>query len=875
MSTSAVRAGRAFVEIYGDLAALKRDLAAVPSIVAGAAAAAGTSSSVVAAASQAMAARSAIAVQGVVASLAAAQSTTSAVGATTSIVASAAKAGWSGVTGSVVGMTAGIYAATKATQALGLQSTIVGRLLRTNSMLVGGAGFVAKLGAALSGSSRLDAIGTQLGRASIGMAIVKGLETGGWKGGVRAALLEGVKTGIVNTGLASVSLTRKVIGGVFSSVLKMPGALTGGVVSGLAALQGGLSRVLPGMSAARQAADGTSLAMQGVGRMGMVARAQLLGFGSGIVSILKMGIGGAVALAGLATKAAADFGRTAQQVKAKAKELGVTVGQALDKVYGNTLAGTLISESDVNAATALSDAMKTLGSVVSVAWAQVGAAVAPVLTGFIQQSSSVVQGVAIWLKQNRELIASGFKVAATVAQIAAGLGTVSLALGTVGVAAAVLTNPFGLLTTAVVAGTVYWAKYSVQGQSSMGIVSEAATATGDIVKTAMGGIVAAISAGEMQTAARIAMDGVKAVFVEASGAVQGVWTNVMSSLSSAMVDSGLFPAINSVVTLFENAFTRIKQGASNFVVYLQSAGGFIASVFTQSGIVEAAQYVSDGIVSTWTTARDYLTGWVSWWHETSGFLGSVVANSGIVEASQYVADGVVSGFSQIGDYLTGWVSWLYATVGEVAKAVISPVMFDALNTIVGQFTGAFQKIRDYFDGWVVWFMEKVGMVKKEAAKAIENASTKTAATNQDANRQVATRNQQATVENRMVREQPSAVKNEIEANRKRELDAIRQRVEAERAAAREKLDASVQEATIAKKKQDSQLATAAAARASGVAVLAKEASTPSSAAVQFGAAGANRQGVGGVWASVKKATEKTAENTGRIANTVETALTFG
>lgn len=731
MSASAVRAGRAFVEIYGDLASLKRDLSTVPAIVAGAAAAAGTSSSVVAAASQAMAARSAVAVGGVVASLAAAQSTTAAVGATTSLVATAAKAGWTGVTGSVVGMTAGIWAATKATQALGLQNTIVGRLLRTNSTLIGAGGLLAKIGGALTGSTRLQTLGTQLGRASIGMSIVRGLETGGWRGGLKAALWGGVQSGIVNTGLAGVSLTRRVIGGVFSGVMKIPGALAGGVVSGVSALQGGLSRVLPGMSATRTAADATSAAMERTGRVGGVVRAQLMGFGSGIASLAKVGVGGVVALSAVATKAALDFASKAKSIKNDAKEAGTSVGKMTDKVYGTTLAGTLISEQDINNGARLSESMSTLSGVVAVAWAQVGAAITPTLTGFFTGLTGIVQGGAIWLNQNRELVTTGFKVVSTVAQIAAGVGVLYGGLMVLGPVAALALNPFAVLTATVAAGIGYWAAYSEEGQSSLGIVSEAATAMGDIVNTTLGGIVSALSAGELELAAEIALNGVKAIFVEAMAAVEGIWANVVSSLANWLIDSGMFEAMNNVVTFIENSFTRIKE---------------------------------------------------------------------------------------------------------------------------------------YVMGWVIWLQDTVGLIKSEEAKAKNEANKKSA---DDA---VALRTQQATVENRMVRERPQAVKREIEDNRQRELDAIRARRDAERAAAREKLDASVQEATIAKKKQDQQLSAAAAQRATVPAAMRE---TTAAAAVQFGAAGANRQGVGGVWASMKKATEKTAENTGRIANTVETALTFG
>jgi hypothetical protein len=573
---SAVRAGRAFVEIGANTAPLETSLAGLPSLMQGLAAQVATTTALSTALTTASAAKSATAVQGVSATMGGLTTATMATGKTQSLVGAIASKIWGGVTGNVVGMTVAIGAASVATRALGLQGTIAGKALewgKKNPLKVGLAGMVTSIAGAVTGSSRLSAIGTQIGRGSIGLSIVNGLETGGWRGGLKAAIRNGVSYATVQGVAGSIGLARKTLVGAVT----LPKTALSGALSGFSAIQSGIAGLLPGMGKAKAAADATSAALKQGGGVGAAVAGQLRGYTGAIGGLWAIARNGAAAFVATSIGSALKFAGVAESIKKKAKETGQSIGSLTDKEYGTNLAGTLISESDINNASLLKESMTTLGAVVSVAWAQVGAAVAPALTWIVQGTTAVVQGGAVWLNQNREMIVTGLKVAGAITGVAAAVGAVYGGFLVLGPAVALVLNPFTLLTAAVVAGTAYWATYSEEGHASLGVVAETATQISGTMGTAITGIVDALSAGDLSLAAEIGMDGVKAVFVEVSGAVQEIWTNVTSSMANWLVDSGFMASINTAISHIENGFTRLKEWFMGWVISFQELVGIVSA----------------------------------------------------------------------------------------------------------------------------------------------------------------------------------------------------------------------------------------------------------------------------------------------------------
>jgi hypothetical protein len=728
---SAVRAGRAYVEISGDTRTLQNDVAAIPGILSGIASRVATATAAATAISTVSAARSVTAVQTVNTAMATQVGAVTATGKTQSVVGGIVSKVWNTVTGSVAGMTGAIFAASAATKVLGLQGALAGKALewgKKNPLAVGLGGMVASIAGAVTGSSKLSAFGRQIGRGSIGLSIVNGLETGGWRGALGAAIRSGVGYAAGAGVSGSIGLVRKTLVGAVT----LPKSALSGVLSGFSAIQSGVAGLIPGMGKAKAAADATANALKTGGSVGAAVAGQLRGYTGAIGGLWSMARNGAAAFAASAVASALKFASTAANIKKQAKETGQSICSLTDKEYGTSLAGTLISEGDINNASILKESMTTLGAVVSVAWAQVGAAVAPALTWIVQGTTAVVQGGALWLNQNRELILTGMKVAAAITGVAAAVGAAYGGFMLLGPAVALALNPFTLLTAGVVAGAAYWATYSAEGQASMAVITETATQVSGTVTTALGGIVDALSAGDLSLAAEIGMDGVKAVFVEVSGAVQEIWANATASLSNWLVDSGFMASINTAITYIENAFTRL---------------------------------------------------------------------------------------------------------------------------------------REWFSGWVISFQELVGIISKERAKAMKEDNAKSA------NATIETRTRQLAAENNQFRSNPNAVKDEIKREKDARIEAIRAEREAKRAAAQAELAESVNQAAVARKKRDEELAAAAKARGSTEYV--NQVTTRVAASVQFGAAGADRQGAGGIWSKIKDLTMEVAKNTALMAEGLQPAISMG
>lgn len=582
MSSGAIQAGSAYValgtensELDAGLAAAKARLAAFSASVAGVSARVATAASAGIAATVSSAIGTGSALKAVSANVASVNVATAATGRTHSVVGAIATATWRGVTGSVVGMTGALVASSVAIKALGLQSTVAGRLMQGalgNRRLIGAGGIVASLAGALTGSSTLRNAGAMAGRASIGLSIVDGFNRSGWRGALGASLSSGLKYATVQGVAGSVGLARRTLGGLFS----LPSSAARGAVSGFASIQRAVSGIIPGMRSARAAADATTDAMQRGGGVGQAVSAQFRGFVGGVSGLMKVGVGAAVALTAVGMKAATQFASTAADIKAKAKESGQSVASIIDKQFGTSLAGTLISEGDIEAGAKLKEAMSGLGATIQVAWAQVGAAIAPVLSSFYSGMTAVVSGIAVWLSQNRELIATSFKVVSTVALVTAGVGATVGVMALLGPAVVAVLNPFSLLTGAIVGGVAAWSQYSEEGQASLSAVTEAAGVISDTVSLAVGGVVDALAAGDMSLAAEIGLDGVKAVFVEVSAALSEIWTNVTASMANWLVDSGFMESINTAISHIENGFTRVMEFVSGWVIEFKSMLGVIS-----------------------------------------------------------------------------------------------------------------------------------------------------------------------------------------------------------------------------------------------------------------------------------------------------------
>jgi hypothetical protein len=217
----------------------------------------------------------------------------------------------------------------------------------------------------------------------------------------------------------------------------------------------------------------------------------------------------------------------------------------------NERGNAMVSLSDVNAAERLTVAMETMFQAAEAAWAQIGAAVAPLVARSLTSTAQWVAGVARWMNANRELVGSLFAVAQKIFMIA-GFAAVAVK-GTALIAPVILAllNPIAAVGVALVAGVAAWLYWSDEGNR---VIAWLQTRFGDLLKTASQiwrGIVAAVGSGDLALAGEIAFVGIELAFLNSVKAMGGNWT----AFQSFWIKS-----VNLIGDAWDTVLTRFQTG---------------------------------------------------------------------------------------------------------------------------------------------------------------------------------------------------------------------------------------------------------------------------------------------------------------------------
>jgi hypothetical protein len=203
--------------------------------------------------------------------------------------------------------------------------------------------------------------------------------------------------------------------------------------------------------------------------------------------------------------------------------------------------GLVMSDEDAAAAGELSVAFGMLTQSVTAAFDKIGAAVAPVLNEALNAITNVVSAGGKWLDQNREIVQTALKLAAGVGAVGAALLTtgvtikaaaavvgslatawtaVGTVVGTIGAAFAALATPVGLAVAGMAALSAAFIDWQSIASESIQWVSETFGTFVKDAQSAWGGLVNAITAGDMQAA-----------FEVVTSFFQLQWTRAMNSVS--------------------------------------------------------------------------------------------------------------------------------------------------------------------------------------------------------------------------------------------------------------------------------------------------------------------------------------------------------
>jgi hypothetical protein len=196
-----------------------------------------------------------------------------------------------------------------------------------------------------------------------------------------------------------------------------------------------------------------------------------------------------------------------EELRRQARELGITM-----------------STEDANAAAALRDSLNILWRVMKKGVSVIGSAVAPVLKDTSEHLTHIIKMVTEWIKRNKDLVVTIFKVAAAVAAVGSALialgGTISILGFAFGALASIVTgvgtvvrilvailgalvSPIGLVIAAVVSLGGYLLYISGTGEKALAWLGERFLSLRDTALAAWKGISDALAAGDIGLAARI------------------------------------------------------------------------------------------------------------------------------------------------------------------------------------------------------------------------------------------------------------------------------------------------------------------------------------------------------------------------------------
>lgn len=384
-----------------------------------------------------------------------------------------------------------------------------------------------------------------------------------------------IRRGFGAAGMAAVGSVGQLFGSILPSIVGRRGL--GGVAGSAGTASSKLQDVAGGFGAADKQSRSFFAGLSGKALF-------LTGISAGLVGVMS---------------AAAGLDLTT--ISSRLMRSGSFAGSAGDlKKRGN--AG--ISDADVSNAKQLSNAMEGLFQAGEAAWAQVGAAVAPLVTQSLQATTQWVAGIAQWLNANRDLTASLFGIVKTVLTVgtAATIGGKAWTLLAPVVSAlmpifAAILSPVGLLAAGFLAAVAAVSYFSGAAGQAISWLGEQFNSLNAYFGDTWSGIVAAVSSGDLSTAGEIAMLGIRIAFADAMNAIGvdwagftkffiDLWDTVTSNIARLFADPW-----NTIQNLWINGMTGMLVGWHRVMQGVMDAFS-IAKGFLSKGILALLNLLS-------------------------------------------------------------------------------------------------------------------------------------------------------------------------------------------------------------------------------------------------------------------------------------------
>lgn len=242
------------------------------------------------------------------------------------------------------------------------------------------------------------------------------------------------------------------------------------------------------------------------------------------------------------------FGKSGTKLLPLIQEGGAGINKLMEEA--KTL-GRVLSEDDAKSAEELNDAFGRLTSMINGLKMQIGAALAPMLTNLLETIKPIMQAILQWVSDNRDLARIIFIVVSAIAGVGASLIVLGPVIGGIGSAFTGLATAISLVTTGIGAFITFLA--SPPGLALLGVfvalagvlytfpeildyitqhfanfMANAFTVFNEIrsiALTAIGGILAALKAGNAQLAGQIFMVGLKVGFLTGINPLRTIFDN--------------------------------------------------------------------------------------------------------------------------------------------------------------------------------------------------------------------------------------------------------------------------------------------------------------------------------------------------------------
>jgi len=260
--------------------------------------------------------------------------------------------------------------------------------------------------------------------------------------------------------------------------------------------------------------------------------------------------------------------------------------------------GITMTDEDATSAAELTDAMNRLRRQLKAIVVQIGAALAPVLTEMQKRIAPLITSVIKWVKENKTLVVTVFKIAAAV--VAAGVGLIILGtlissagavigglvavIGAVGTAIAILgkiiallLTPIGLVILAVVALAGYLLYATGVGGKALAWLGERFQVLKDDGIAAWQGIADALAAGDIGLAAKILWLTLKMEWKRGVHFLNGLWIGAKEFFLSLWTN-----AVFGVAKIINNGWAAIEVGWTETVGFLADAWSVFTNLLTKT-----------------------------------------------------------------------------------------------------------------------------------------------------------------------------------------------------------------------------------------------------------------------------------------------------